>query len=175
MISKDFRRACGILDALQGLEKNSSQDTIVSVPRYAFGPFVVAHSGRVLLRDGELVKISPKVLATLMALLSGSGQVVTKAALLNAIWPDSFTEEASLAQNISVLRKLLAPSYPDRSPIETIPRVGYRFAGHLEIEDEHKPDLGPEGIAVLASGVEVEKKAGFRPWSLRSWLVNLSS
>ena len=47
-------------------------------------------------------------------------------ALLDRIWPEGYVDEANLAQNVYVLRKVLRGRW-DVEAIETIPRRGYRF------------------------------------------------
>src|SRR5215217_4833021 len=90
-----------------------------------FGPYRVDLSVRVLLRDGAIVRLTPKVFDTLMTLVQRAGQPVSKEDLLRSVWPDTFVEESNLAQNISVLRKALG-AMPDGSPyIETIAKRGY--------------------------------------------------
>jgi DNA-binding winged helix-turn-helix (wHTH) protein/tetratricopeptide (TPR) repeat protein/TolB-like protein len=124
----------------------TSSSLFLRSPRITFGPFVIADSGRVLLRSNEIVPVSPKVLATLTVLAEANGRVLSKTELLDAVWPDTFVEEANLTQNISVLRKLLALDYADRSPIETIAKVGYRFREVVSFEDliETPASLLPE-------------------------------
>ena len=113
--------------------------------RYSFGLYCLADSGRVLLRAGDAVPATPKVLATLLVLVRAGGQAVGKDELLQAVWPDSFVEEGNLTQNISVLRKLMALDYPDTSPIETIPRFGYRFRPEVQVDEDaqKKPSMQP--------------------------------
>jgi DNA-binding winged helix-turn-helix (wHTH) protein/tetratricopeptide (TPR) repeat protein len=108
-------------------------ERLENLPEFRFGPYRIVDSGRALLRAGEAVAVSPKALALLVELLRVPGRVVSKPELLEAVWPDSFVEEGNLTQSISVLRKHLAADYPDRSPIETLPRVGYRFREPVEI------------------------------------------
>jgi len=95
--------------------------------RYQFGPFELRPHQRVLLRAGEIVVLAPKALATLTTLVQRQDTVVLRDEIIDAVWPGSFVEEGSLSQNISILRKLMANDFPERSPIETIARVGYRF------------------------------------------------
>ena len=113
---------------------------------FTFGIFILREEKGQLLRHGELVTTTPKVLLTLLALVSARGQVVTREELLQAVWPDSFVEQGSLAQNIFVLRKLLAPDFPDGNPIETLSRVGYRFRVPVKIlpRPEVLPSLLPD-------------------------------
>jgi serine/threonine-protein kinase len=96
---------------------------------YAFGPYRLDARKRVLWRGGELVKMPPKAVDILVALLEQHGDVVSKEELLRRVWPDTFVEEANLSVNVSALRKALGDQ-PDGQPwIETVPRRGYRFAG----------------------------------------------
>src|SRR5215831_1007007 len=46
---------------------------------------------------------------------------------MQALWPDTFVEEANLSFQISTLRKALGEDGPRW--IETVPKHGYRFAG----------------------------------------------
>ena len=96
---------------------------------YEFGPFRLDASERVLSRDGKTVPLTPKAFETLLALVGRSGQVVGKVELLKQVWPDTFVEEATLAQNIFTLRKALGNGQNNgQTFIETVPKRGYRFA-----------------------------------------------
>src|SRR5919206_3110635 len=95
---------------------------------YEFGPYLLDTGERVLMRAGALVPLTPKALDTLIALVRNSGHVMEKDELLRTIWPDTFVEEATLAQNVFTLRKALGNGQDDgQRYIETIPRRGYRF------------------------------------------------
>ena len=95
---------------------------------FEFGPFRLDTGERVLLRAGALVPLTPKALDTLIALVRHGGHVLEKEELLKAVWPDTFVEEATLAQNVFTLRKALGNGQADgQRYIETIPRRGYRF------------------------------------------------
>src|SRR5437660_8660034 len=91
---------------------------------YEFGPFSIDVSKRSLFRDSEFVPLTPKVFDTLLVLVEESGRVVTKADLLERVWPQAFVEEGSITQNISVLRKILDPYFDGQTPIVTVPRRG---------------------------------------------------
>ncbi|HEX5887079.1 MAG TPA: transcriptional regulator, partial [Pyrinomonadaceae bacterium] len=86
---------------------------------------------RVLLRDGEIVPLTPKVFDILMTLVENSGQVVSKESLMKRVWPDTYVEEGNLTQNISLLRKALGESPGGVQFIETVPRRGYRFVAAI--------------------------------------------
>ncbi len=93
---------------------------------YEFGPFHLDVERLLLVHDGEPVALGPKVVETLLALVEHPGEVLAKAMLLDRIWPEGFVEEANLAQNIYVLRKMLRARW-GTDAIETVPRRGYRF------------------------------------------------
>ena len=94
---------------------------------YEFGPFRLDPSERLLMRDGEPVPLAPKVFDTLTALIENSGRLLDKDELMSMLWPDTFVEEATLARNISDLRKALGESTGEQKFIETVPKRGYRF------------------------------------------------
>src|SRR5688500_18128628 len=52
------------------------------------GPFSFDRSGAVLLRDGRPLELGQRAVALLRALLEARGEVVTKAELLERVWPD---------------------------------------------------------------------------------------
>jgi DNA-binding winged helix-turn-helix (wHTH) protein/TolB-like protein/Tfp pilus assembly protein PilF len=94
---------------------------------YEFGRFRLKTAERVLLREGELVPLTPKVFDILVTLVEHGGQVVAKDDLMKRVWPNTFVEEGNLTQNISLLRKALGESSGGVQFIETVPRRGYRF------------------------------------------------
>jgi DNA-binding winged helix-turn-helix (wHTH) protein/TolB-like protein/Tfp pilus assembly protein PilF len=94
---------------------------------YEFGRFRLKTAERVLLREGELVPLTPKVFDILVTLVEHGGQVVAKDDLMKRVWPNTFVEEGNLTQNISLLRKALGESPGGVQFIETVPRRGYRF------------------------------------------------
>ena len=93
---------------------------------YEFGPFRLDARERLLLHDEEIVPLSPKAFDMLVALVENSGHLLEKKELMQRLWPNTFVEEGSLAQNISLLRKALDENESQKF-IETVPRRGYRF------------------------------------------------
>jgi DNA-binding winged helix-turn-helix (wHTH) protein len=99
---------------------------------YEFGPFRFDPLERLLLRDGKPVQLAPRVFDTLLALIENSGRLVGKEELMSKLWPDTFVEEATLARNISDLRKALGESTGNHKFIETVPKRGYRFTADVK-------------------------------------------
>lgn len=117
-------------------------------PLYQFGPFHLDPVSRLLLRQGEPVPLMPKAFEMLLVLVENSGRVMEKAELMNALWPDSFVEEANLTVNVSALRKALGESPNQHRYIVTVPGRGYKFVAGVR-------QAGAE--AAELSGEEAEK------------------
>lgn len=103
--------------------------------QYVFGEFRLDVRQRALFRKHELIALTPKSLATLLFLVERHGQIVDKQQLLEAVWPETFVEEVSLARNVSLLRKALSDHQDGHAFIETISKRGYRFVAPVEIEE----------------------------------------
>ncbi|MCL4523788.1 MAG: tetratricopeptide repeat protein [Acidobacteria bacterium] len=117
---------------------------------YVFGPFRLIPGEWLLLRDGVPVPLTPKVFETLLALVENAGHAMEKDDLLKRVWPDTFVEEATLAKNISTLRKALGEGEGGAEYIETLPKHGYRFVAAVQrIEDTAAGD-GPGGTETFA-------------------------
>lgn len=76
---------------------------------------------------GEIISLTPKAFDMLIVLIRNKGKVVSKDALLDEVWINTFVEEGILAQNILTLRKALGTMKDGKSFIETVPRRGYKF------------------------------------------------
>src|SRR6266550_5111280 len=101
---------------------------------YQFGPFRFDARERLLYRGADLVPLTPKAADTLYELLLRRGTLVEKGELMHLVWPETFVEETTVAQNVFTVRKLLGDD--GQSFIETIPRRGYRFvAAVTELPD----------------------------------------
>ncbi|MET0623881.1 MAG: winged helix-turn-helix domain-containing protein [Pyrinomonadaceae bacterium] len=80
---------------------------------------------------GQPVPLTPKAFQTLVVLVRNHGRVVEKECFLNEVWPNTFVEETTLAQNILTLRKTLSRFRKDKEFIVTVPRRGYQFVGDV--------------------------------------------
>ena len=68
-------------------------------------------------------------------LVQNPGRVLDKDELLRAVWSDSFVEEASLATNVSALRKALGERPNEHGFIVTVPGRGYRFVAEVRFQE----------------------------------------
>src|SRR5262249_16593847 len=99
---------------------------------YEFSNFRIDPEARVLLHDGKVAPLTPKLFDTLLGVGKRNEKGVTKDELIKFVWPDTFVEEGNLTQNISMLRKLLGESPDEPQYIETAPRRGYRFVADVK-------------------------------------------
>jgi TolB-like protein len=101
--------------------------------QYEFAEFRLDLQQRLLLSasDGRPIPLSPKVFDTLLYLVERRGELLDKATLLKAIWPNVVVEENNLNQNISVLRRVLGENPGEHRFILTEPGRGYRFVADV--------------------------------------------
>lgn len=92
---------------------------------YEFGEWRLDPSEHLLLRNGSVVPLGPKLFDTLLVLVENAGRLVTKEEFMRRVWADSFVEDLALTQNISQLRKVLGNG--EEPVIETVPKRGYRL------------------------------------------------
>ena len=128
---------------------------------YRFGTFRLDAADRLLYREDELVALAPKTFDTLLLLVTNSGQVLKKDEMMKQLWPDTFVEEGTLAQYISLLRKALGDS---AGWIENHPRRGYRFTAPVEEIGGSPAELRIEEHTRSRTVIEEEVVAGHRPY-----------
>jgi DNA-binding winged helix-turn-helix (wHTH) protein len=90
------------------------------------------------------VTLRPKTFAVLRYLLEHAGQLVTKADLLDAIWPDISVSDVVPTVCVQELRKVLGDPAGTPRFIETVPKRGYRFIAPLTTTqaENGKPKAG---------------------------------
>ncbi|MBZ5506661.1 MAG: winged helix-turn-helix domain-containing protein [Acidobacteriia bacterium] len=112
---------------------------------YEFGKFRVDADRGVLLEEDKAVSLTAKTFEILLVLIQHPNQTVSKDALLKAVWPNTFVEEANLTQHVSMLRKALGDSPQDRRYIATVPGQGYRFVA--EVRELSRGEAGIDATA----------------------------
>jgi len=117
---------------------------------YEFGPFRLDPGSRALWRGADLVRLTPKAFDTLLVLVERRGEIVGRAEIVRAVWPDCFVAEGNLNSNIFMLRCALGEARTDRQFVATIPRRGYRFVAEVRETSGAAMRGGEDGaIAVL--------------------------
>jgi TolB-like protein len=104
------------------------KDPQSSVSVVSFGIFEVDFQSRRLRKRGMRIRVEEQPFQILEILLNRPGQVVTRKALCEKLWPNTIVGyEHSLNTAVNKMRELLGDSAQSPRFIETVPRVGYRF------------------------------------------------
>jgi len=110
---------------------------------FRFDDFTLVPDERRLTQGAETVTLGARAFDLLVFLVANRSRVLTKAEMLDAIWPDVAVEESNLTVQVSALRKVLGAK-----ALATIPGRGYQFVLTVE-EEAEAPALAP---AKSASG-----------------------
>lgn len=97
----------------------------------AFGPFDLYPTRKLLLHDGQAVRIGSRALDLLTFLTGRAGLVVGNEALMRCAWPSTVVVEQNLRVQISALRGALRDRQSSRRWIANIPGRGYCFVGAI--------------------------------------------
>jgi DNA-binding winged helix-turn-helix (wHTH) protein len=99
-----------------------------------FGEFRFDTANQCLWRGGEMIALTPKSFGVLQCLVAQPGQLITKDALLDAVWPDAAVTDASLKVCVQEIRRVLGDRVAEPRYIATVHGRGYRFIGELRTE-----------------------------------------
>ena len=103
-----------------------------------FGEFTLAPDERKLTRNGIELPLGARAFDMLCFLVANRQRVLTKAEILDAVWPEIAVEESNLTVQVSSLRKALGPE-----ALATIPGRGYQFVHFVE-EGTPPPEANTE-------------------------------
>ena len=118
-----------------------------------FGDFEVDLRSGELHAHGSSVKLQPQPFQVLALLLEHPGEMVTREEFRQRLWSsDTFVDfEHSLNTSVKKLRQALGEGAGTPRYIETLPRRGYRFVGHLEpVKERSTPPTGLSGGPMLS-------------------------
>jgi len=113
-----------------------------------FGRFELQRRQRRLLQDGAPVALGTRAFDLLLALVERRDQVVTKAELLDLVWPGLVVEENNLQVQVSTLRKVLGAPV-----IATVAGRGYQFTAALVGDQEAGSASKQRLAAIMAADV----------------------
>lgn len=140
-------------------------------PSWIFPPFRLDPTTGSLWRDNQLVPLPPKPFAVLATLVAHAGQVVTKDALFDAVWPDTAVTDGVLKGCIRQIRQSLGETAETPQYIITVHRRGYRFlapvtsvtsppaTSSLSAAAPMAPDVSTHGPPPRASALMVGREA----------------
>lgn len=93
----------------------------------AFGSFRLDLRNKRVWRGKVEVILRPKPFSVLAYLVQHAGELITKNALIEALWPELHVSDGVLVEYVSEIRKALKDSARQPRYIKTIHRQGYRF------------------------------------------------
>ncbi|TIS60768.1 MAG: tetratricopeptide repeat protein [Mesorhizobium sp.] len=97
-----------------------------SAETITFGGFVFLTKRRELwTAEGKAIDLRSQSAEVLSTLAARAGEIVSKDALMQAVWPDTFVTEDSLTQCIADIRRALGEDA--HAIVETFPKRGYRL------------------------------------------------
>jgi len=101
-----------------------------------------------LWRGATPIALTPKAFAMLRFFLGHPNRLVTKSALLEAIWPGITVTESEVKHYVHELRRRLADNPAHPTFIETVHGRGYRFIGEIPVQGGPAVS-GPSDVAGL--------------------------
>jgi DNA-binding winged helix-turn-helix (wHTH) protein len=110
--------------------RNDSADEVAVFSRFQF-EFSTGH----LRKDGTRLRVEDKPVRLLTLLLRRAGRVVTREELQTLLWPPGVhvDYDHGLNKSVNKLRFVLGDDPENPTFIETLPRLGYRFIGNVQI------------------------------------------
>ncbi|MEQ1719267.1 MAG: winged helix-turn-helix domain-containing tetratricopeptide repeat protein [Hyphomicrobium sp.] len=108
------------------------------------------------------IALRPKSFAVMRFFVENAGRLISKDALIAAVWPQTTVTDESLTQCISEVRKAIGDC--EQAIIKTVPRRGYVFTAQVSRIAVHAP-VGSEAIAAatLASILDQNLSLPDRP------------
>jgi len=106
----------------------------------AFGNLRLDIERRELRRNGEAIKLAPRVFDLLTFLVEHRERVVSKGDLLQAVWGGRIVSESALTTRINAVRRALGDDGAAQRLVRTFNRKGVRFVGEvIELPDTAMP------------------------------------
>ena len=126
-------------------------DTLSSTESSMFEGFRLDRRAGVLLRRDERgvfapVAIGSRALDILGVLVERPGDVVSRAEIIETVWPGTAVEDSNLNVQVAALRRILDQNREQGSCIQTVPGRGYRFVA---------PVIRAEADALLAPRLSI--------------------
>jgi DNA-binding winged helix-turn-helix (wHTH) protein/tetratricopeptide (TPR) repeat protein len=100
--------------------------------RLRVGAWTVDATSNELARDGQRLRVEPKVMQVLVLLAARAPGVVGRNELLDTVWQGAVVGDEALTQSIIKLRRALGDDARVPAYVETIPKGGYRLIAPVD-------------------------------------------
>jgi DNA-binding winged helix-turn-helix (wHTH) protein len=121
----------------------TAEEVMSLLSQWYFGPFRLDSADARLWRGDRSIPLTLKAFGVLHHLVTHARLLVTKEALLDALWPNTAVSDAALRVVISELRKALGDTAQAPQFIATVHRLGYRFLAPVT-----RIDRSAEGLEI---------------------------
>jgi DNA-binding winged helix-turn-helix (wHTH) protein len=130
-----------------------------------FGLFELDSAAGELRKQGLKIRLADQPLEILLLLLEHPGDVVSREAVRQRLWPgETFVDfDAGLNTAIKKLRDALGDPAENPRFVETLPRRGYRFIAPIETRTVSPPDSLPDNSPAGDVAAHA-KQAGLPSW-----------
>jgi len=95
--------------------------------RARFAELVIDTDSRDVRRSGQAVHLTPKAFDLLVYLFERRPHVLTKAQILDRVWPSTFVAVSNLASLVKEIRQALGDDAREPRFVRTVHRCGYAF------------------------------------------------
>jgi len=155
---------------------------LVDVAKVAFPPPGVIQVGewRIepdldrVVRNGDAIKLEPRVMRLLVFLAANAGRNVTVDELLENVWRDVVVGPDSVYQAMGVLRRALGDDHQNPTYIAQVPRKGYRLIAPVATTPGPEVPVGRASLSIT-SAMPVTVPPTVRAWPYRWRLVAASA
>jgi DNA-binding winged helix-turn-helix (wHTH) protein len=120
-----------------------------------FHPFRLDTAEETLWQGESRISLTHKAFALLRCLVDRAGRVVSRDALLEAVWPDTHVHPDNVKVLIGEIRRALGDNHTSPTYIRSIPKRGYVFMAPIF---EAPPELSPGRLSQIFVGRHAEQK-----------------
>jgi TolB-like protein/DNA-binding winged helix-turn-helix (wHTH) protein len=116
-----------------------------------------------LSKDGQRIKLEPKMMQLLLCLAAHAGQVVSVEQLLDEVWRDVVVTPDSVYHAVAALRRVLGDDRKDPSYIANVMRRGYRLIAPVVRLGQAEAPAPPLESSHFTAGNQAVKPTGEVP------------
>ncbi len=128
---------------------------------FGLGEWLVQPSLCRISRDEKVVHLRPKVMDVLVCLAGRAGKVISKQALIDAVWAKEFISDTALSRAVFELRQALGDDDAQPRYVETIAKRGYRLVASVEpVGEVAGPGAATSPFVVMIGEREVRLAEG---------------
>ena len=123
--------------------------------RFSFGDLILDVDTRQLLRDTQEVRLSPKAFELLKMLVDARPRALSKTAIIERLWPDTYVAESNVASLVAEIREATDDRADEPQYIRTVQRFGYAFCGAVAESGPAVTSRPPLGSWLMCEGRQI--------------------